>query len=69
MLFMMLASVLCMQAQELKKGDALPTFELKSAVYGDVKPADLKGKVVLVRRNWPMCRAPFGRSIRTTRIL
>lgn len=48
MMFMMLAMVLCVQAQELKTGDAMPTFELKSSVYGNVKPADLKGKVVLV---------------------
>lgn len=44
----MLALVLSVQAQELKKGDALPKFELTSSVYGNVKPADLKGKVVLV---------------------
>ena len=48
----MLCMLLCMavfaQAQELKKGDAMPTFELDSNVYGKVKPADLKGKVVLV---------------------
>ena len=36
------------QAQELKVGDTMPKFELKSSVYGDIKPADLKGKVVLV---------------------
>lgn len=47
-LCMMLAMVACMQAQELKVGDALPTFELNSSVYGNMKPADLKGKVVLV---------------------
>lgn len=47
-LCMMLAMVVCMQAQELKVGDALPVFELDSSVYGNVKPADLKGKVVLV---------------------
>ena len=45
---MMLAMVVCMQAQELKVGDALPVFELDSSVYGNVKPADLKDKVVLV---------------------
>ena len=48
MLCLMLIAVITMQAQELKVGDALPKFELKSSVYGDVKPADLKGKVVLV---------------------
>jgi len=45
---MMLALVVSVQAQELKKGDAMPKFELTSSVYGNVKPADLKGKVVLV---------------------
>ena len=48
MLCLMLVAVMAMQAQELKVGDALPKFELKSSIYGDVKPADLKGKVVLV---------------------
>ena len=48
MLCLMLVAVMAMQAQELIVGDALPKFELKSSVYGDVKPADLKGKVVLV---------------------
>ena len=48
MLCLMLVAVMAMQAQELKVGDALPKFELKSSVYGDVKPADLKGNVVLV---------------------
>ena len=48
MMFAMLAMVMLVQAQELKVGDALSKFELKSSVYGDVKPADLKGKVVLV---------------------
>ena len=38
--------------QELKKGDKLPDFHLKSAVYGDVSSAELKGKVVLVSK-WP----------------
>lgn len=46
--FLMLVTALGVQAQELKIGDALPKFELKSSVYGDVKPAELKGKVVLV---------------------
>lgn len=45
---MMFALVISVQAQELKKGDAMPKFELTSSVYGNVKPADLKGKVVLV---------------------
>ena len=48
MLCLMLVAVMAMQAQELKVGDALPKLELKSSVYGDIKPADLKGKVVLV---------------------
>ena len=48
MMFVMLVAAICVQAQELKMGDAMPKFELKSSVYGDVKPADLKGKVVLV---------------------
>jgi len=48
MMLLVLVMAVGMQAQELKVGDALPKFELKSSVYGDVKPADLKGKVVLV---------------------
>ena len=48
MMFVMLVAAICVQAQELKMGDTMPKFELKSSVYGDVKPADLKGKVVLV---------------------
>lgn len=48
MLFAVLTMCLFVQAQELKLGDTLPKFELKSSVNGDVKPADLKGKVVLV---------------------
>ena len=48
LMFMMLVMAIGIQAQELKKGDSMPKFELKSSVYGDVKPADLKGKVVLV---------------------
>ena len=48
MMFVMLVAAICVQAQELKMGDAMPKFELNSTVYGDVKPADLKGKVVLV---------------------
>ena len=47
-MFAMLAMTLCMQAQELKAGDALPEFELKSSVYGNINPVDLKGKVVLI---------------------
>ena len=47
-MFVMLVAVCCMQAQELKKGDVMPKFELNSSVYGDIKPADLKGKVVLI---------------------
>ena len=45
---MMLCMVFAVNAQELKKGDKLPDFHLKSAVYGDVSSAELKGKVVLV---------------------
>ena len=48
MMFVMLVATICVQAQELKMGDAMPKFELNSSVYGNVKPADLKGKVVLV---------------------
>ena len=48
LMFMMLVMAIGIQAQELKKGDSMPKFELKSSVYGDVKPEDLKGKVVLV---------------------
>ena len=47
-MLMMLVSVIGVQAQELKLGDAMPKFELTSSVYGNVKPTDLKGKVVLV---------------------
>lgn len=47
-MFVMLAVITCLHAQELKIGDTLPKFELKSMVYGDVKSTDLKGKVVLV---------------------
>ena len=47
-LFAMLVLTLFAQAQELKTGDAMPEFQLSSSVYGDVKPVDLKGKVVLV---------------------
>ena len=48
MMFAMFAMVLSMQAQDLKIGDALPKFNLNSSVYGNVQPADLQGKVVLV---------------------
>ena len=48
MMIAMLVMVFSVQAQELKLGDAMPKFELTSSVYGNVKPADLKGKVVLV---------------------
>lgn len=48
LLFALLCMVFAVNAQELKKGDKLPEFQLKSAVYGDVSSADLKGKVVLV---------------------
>lgn len=46
--FVMLVVAFCMQAQELKKGDEMPKFELTSSVYGDIKSTDLKGKVVLI---------------------
>ena len=42
LLFMMLCMVFAVNAQELKKGDKLPDFHLKSAVYGDVSSAELK---------------------------
>lgn len=48
LLLMMLCMAFATNAQELKKGDKLPDFQLKSAVYGDVSSSDLKGKVVLV---------------------
>ena len=48
LLLMLLCTSFAMHAQELKKGDKLPDFQLKSSVYGDVSSADLKGKVVLV---------------------
>ena len=47
-MLMALVASISIQAQELKGGDAMPKFELTSSVYGDVKPADLEGKVVLV---------------------
>ena len=47
-MLVMLVAAFCVQAQELKKGDTMPKFELTSSVYGDIKPADLKGKVVLI---------------------
>ena len=47
-MFVMLVVAFCVQAQELKKGEAMPKFELTSSVYGDIKPADLKSKVVLI---------------------
>ena len=46
--FMMLVMIVCVQAQELKIGDILPNFELTSSVYGNVKAANLKGKVILI---------------------
>ena len=42
LLFMMLCMVFAVNAQELKKGDKLPDFHLKSAVYGDVSSAEYK---------------------------
>ena len=47
-MLMALVASISIQAQELKVGDAMPKFELTSSVYGDVKPVDLEGKVVLV---------------------
>ena len=34
--------------EDLKLGSKIPQFTLESSVYGNVTPADLKGKVVLV---------------------
>ena len=34
--------------EDLKPGSQMPQFTLESSVYGNVTPADLKGKVVLV---------------------
>ena len=34
--------------EKVKIGDTMPQFTLNSAVYGQVTPSDLKGKVVLV---------------------
>lgn len=47
---LMFLIVVTMNAQraELKVGDKLPDFQLKSSVYGDISTADLKGKVVLI---------------------
>ena len=42
LLLMLLCTSFAMHAQELKKGDKLPDFQLKSSVYGDVSSADLK---------------------------
>ncbi|MCD8261406.1 MAG: TlpA family protein disulfide reductase [Bacteroides sp.] len=44
---------LSLSAQEgngdiLRQGDRLPDFELSSATYGTVTPADLKGKVAVI---------------------
>ena len=47
-MLMALVASISIQAQELKVGDTMPKFELTSSVYGDVKPPDLEGKVVLV---------------------
>lgn len=47
-MFAVLVMAIYVQAQELKLGDTMPKFELTSSVYGNIKPADLKGKVVLV---------------------
>ena len=40
LLFMMLCMVFAVNAQELKKGDKLPDFHLKSAVYGDISSTE-----------------------------
>lgn len=42
LLLMLLCTSFAMHAQELKKGDKLPDFQLKSSVYGDVSSADLR---------------------------
>lgn len=47
LLFFMTLAVNAQKA-EMKVGDKLPDFQLKSSVYGNVSTADLKGKVVLV---------------------
>lgn len=36
------------QVEKMKLGDSLPQFTIKSEKHGNVTPADLKGKVVLV---------------------
>lgn len=53
--FLVLPALMCLfsiglsaQTEKVKKGDSLPRFTIKSEVYGNVTPADLKGKVVLV---------------------
>lgn len=51
LLGLMLVFMLGVKAQNVEKlnvGDAMPAFTLQSEVYGQVTPADLKGKVVLV---------------------
>lgn len=48
MMFLVFVTSLCVQAQEMKIGDVMPKFELSSSVYGDVKPTDLKDKIVLI---------------------
>lgn len=47
-LFMAATAFAQEKGKELKVGDELPSFVLKSETYGTVNPADLKGKVVLV---------------------
>lgn len=52
---MLLPALLCLfalganaQAEKVKIGDNLPQFTIKSDTYGNVTPADLKGKVVMI---------------------
>lgn len=47
LMFLIIVTVNAQKA-ELKVGDKLPDFQLKSSVYGDISTADLKGKVVLI---------------------
>lgn len=48
LLFAMLYIAFAVNAQEIKKGDKMPDFQLKSSVYENVSSKDLKGKVVLI---------------------
>lgn len=48
--FAMLLVAVCAHAQteKIKLGDPIPAITLNSETYGNITPADLKGKVVLV---------------------